>query len=49
MDKIEKIDRKQYIGVTILMDKLDELVEEWNSHKEWHKRFFDKYNKAESD
>ena len=32
-----------------IVSKINELVEEWNSHKEWHRRFFDKYNKAKSD
>ncbi len=54
MGKIKKIDRKEYEGrfdkgslLGKQLDKLDELVEEWNNHEEWHRRFFDKYNKAE--
>ena len=35
--------------ILTLQEKVNELVEEWNSHKEWHRRFFDKYNKAEPD
>ena len=42
---MDKIDREDYIGKEVIINKLDELVEEWNSHIEWHRRFFDKYNK----
>ncbi len=47
MDKIktgeERIERKE-VWIAELISKVNELVEEGNNHKEWHKRFFDKYN-----
>ena len=56
MDKIDE-QVKQYImkgdaGTLTLIDKInelvegyDEIIEEMKIHKEWHRRFFDKYNK----
>lgn len=45
MDKIDTEGLSFTLVEYRMLAKLNELVEEWNSHKEWHRRFFDKYNK----
>lgn len=56
MEKIDRNvdyhdDRIRITSTSIILlwrfaDKIDEIVDEINEHHEWHRRFFEKYNKG---